>query len=494
MHTCVCCTQIISRLETSDEYVDGAVKVQYLDEDAEQITYGITEFLGAADPAPSHINIVDVDEESSVAIEQKAFVPQVRGELLPLQRKPVTTPSKWEKNVRKFDLTFGDRVDESGEHRVPVCTVKNCSLDCKKLTTEIVQHARSCLREAAIRGPNDVSALLRVYARNSPKVNTPKRIWSHYVRDKVQTGREHFKCGFCKVNPEELSAQARADPTHMFKKTSRKNSKYAACPDYDAGVAFKKQVLATDALEKKRMCYFVPDKDGLQYNVHRPVFQSVFNLGWRALGTCKRNSCSQPRLDGRSGKSGRRPHQELRDRIEHFWLKEVELETSHYDANSTKQFCVNLSSCAHGYITFLAKYFEDKYRECVNAQYFPGITKSIPPSLPKSSIPIMACDCCIQRVKDLSLDVVVCPHVPKYSFFFEVSSKFKLTFKRPGADQCEKCNSLNDKLVMLHAMGRHRDAEALEDRMAHHREAEAKKEQAAHHNRAASFKHLKSGV
>ena len=72
--------------------------------------------------------------------------------------------------------------------------------------------------------------------------------------------------------------------------------------------------------------------------------------------------------------SGRKPYKLLGDKIEKFWIDEVEKEPSHYDSVSTKQRCVEVSSMTHGFLIFLSKHFPSKYRECIDAQYFPDIS------------------------------------------------------------------------------------------------------------------------
>lgn len=112
-----------------------------------------------------------------------------------------------------------------------------------------------------------------------------------------------------------------------------------------------------------------------------------------------------------------------------------------------------MSSCAHGFLIFLAKYFPDKYTQCVQAQYFPGVSKRVPEWLQPADVPIMACSDCISVARDKQLKRIVCPHVPKLGLFTEVAATFKLGFKRPGSDQCEQCNTYNDRIVVLRAMG-----------------------------------------
>lgn len=112
----------------------------------------------------------------------------------------------------------------------------------------------------------------------------------------------------------------------------------------------------------------------------------------------------------------------------------------------------------------MATHFEDKYEECRRVQYFPGLTKRVPESLRPEDVPVIACAECIARSAGEGRQQVVCPHMPKISFFYNVTATFKLVFKRPGSDQCEKYNSLNDRILLLRAQGRLDDADNLEDR------------------------------
>ena len=187
-------------------------------------------------------------------------------------------------------------------------------------------------------------------------------------------------------------------------------------------------------------------------------------------------------IDGRAGNSGRRPHTLLRKRIEKFWLHDVEKEPSHYCSTKGKQWCVGVTSVSHGFLMFLVKYFTDKFNECVAKQYFPGLHKNLPPSLRPHNVPVMACDDCIAAADGNNLAQVVCPHMPKFNFFYEVTRTFNLGFKRPGSDQCEKCNALHDRIVLLRAMGRHDEADGVEDRLSAHEELDS------HHFRAEAFR------
>ena len=480
--------QVEGVFDPCDEFPKGSVRVVYLDKDAERISYDKNVFLQAADIAPQHIHAIDSEEEESVlAIEQKAFVPQPRGELQPLQKKPVFTPTNWKKNIVAFDDTFGGRVNEQDEeYAVPVCEVADCKYDCKRLTEEIVVFARAEYRKASLRGVNERQKFLNAYARPSPKTVSPRRIWSHHVRDNVKPGRENWRCTFCKCNPGVVPASSIADTMHMFKKTKRRSSRFGACPDYDAGIEFKRQIIAKANEDVTRVSYYVPGEYGVQLRVHRSIFRAIFAVGWRRIGPTRRKM-NFNHADGRKGKSGRKPFDVLRDRIDNFWRCDVNLQPSHYDSTSTTQYCVNVSSASHGWLMFMSTNFPDKYNECVRAQYFPGLTRRLPASLQPQDVPIVACDECIASCDQGKQ--VVCPHIPKFSFFKQCTSTFQLVFKRPGSDQCEKCNSLHDRIVVLRALGRQDEADAIEDRLMKHEE-----DLSNHHNNASAFRNAISAL
>ena len=116
--------------------------------------------MANAHPAPSHLDVVDADSASSaITHEQTPFVMKERGELLPLQRKRLSDPSKWIKNQRKFDTTWGNTTfeytDGTLKHMLPSCHVEACLLDCNKITREDVELARSLCEPVANRGINE---------------------------------------------------------------------------------------------------------------------------------------------------------------------------------------------------------------------------------------------------------------------------------------------------------------------------------------------------
>ena len=152
--------------------------------------------------------------------------------------------------------------------------------------------------------------------------------------------------------------------------------------------------------------------------MHRPVFAMIFNLGRRAFMRLQ----SKNLIDGRAGRSGRKQHVDVRVMIDNFWKNEVEHEPSHYNSTSVTQTVTNINSVTHGWLVFLAKHFNDKYNECVSKRYFPGITPRVPSELGAQDVPKIACGDCIARQSNKSQ--VVCPHIPKLSFFKHVTGAF----------------------------------------------------------------------
>ena len=437
-----------------------SVRVQYLDDesDDESIEYTISDFIRSADPAPIHVDLTDVT--SSVSREQPAFQMPDRGELVPLQRKRVRNPASWANHGSTFDTTWGNtfNLEGQGRHVVPECTVKDCDLDCAKITHDVLVHARNKFHTVAKRGVNERRNWLALYIRPKTVRLRDSNIWANYSRRNVKDGRQNWKCSYCKCTPNAPSAAARADTTHRFKKPERRpRSKFASCPDYETGSAFRQKIISTIKSNARQHTYHVPvptDETSIraEYQVHMKVFQHIFNIGQRLKKSCQGRH-SDIKLDGRAGSSGRRPHTQMQERIENFWMHEVDKEPSHYDSLSTKQHCVGVSSSSHGYLIFLARYFPDKYAECVEAQYFPGVSKTAPEWLKPEDVPVMACDVCITLARAKQSKHVVCPHIPKPRFFRMVASRFKLGFKRPGSDQCEECNTYYDRIVLLRAMG-----------------------------------------
>ena len=254
------------------------------------------------------------------------------------------------------------------------------------------------------------------------KTVTDNNIWSNYVRTHVQPGRKNWKCTFCKCNPETVPAECMQDTKHRFKKAKNKRSKTNPCPNFVLGAEFQQRVIWDVRQSAKHHTYHVPAiTANCEYVVHRTVFQQVFNIGDVRLRTCQRNRFVAAG-DGRAGSSGRKPHLHLRAMIDSFWKNDVDKQPSHYDANSTSLICTGVSSATHGYLMFMSKYFPEKYLECVEKQYFPGISNRPPPSLSSEDLPKLSCPACIARSEHNNLTQTVCAHVPKYEFFKDVTS------------------------------------------------------------------------
>ena len=122
-----------------------SVQVQYFDDtDNEPITYRISDFIAAADPAPSHVDVVE-DANASVCQEQPVFEREKKSEILPLQRRKKSSPETWLKSrAVRFDKNkLAKRLmSPVTANTVPKCTTKRCKLDCEKLTVDVVSHAR----------------------------------------------------------------------------------------------------------------------------------------------------------------------------------------------------------------------------------------------------------------------------------------------------------------------------------------------------------------
>ena len=482
---------IVERVHAKDDRWGGSVRVEYADDmdDDDPIEYTVREFLVNAAPAPVHVRPVADDVASSVILEQSVFVPKEREELIPLQRKRISQPKTWKKYARKFQQ-WGMK-DETGVNSVPKCNTPKCELQCAELTPAIVDNARNLFQSSAKRGVDAQFDWFAMYIRpRTAKKVTDSNIWSNYVQRHVRPGRKNWSCTFCKCNPDPVPQECSEDKTHKFKSPPKRprGSRFASCPDFEAGAAFRERVIWDVRQSAKMHTYHVPSlTPSAEYTVHRGVFQQVFNIGRSRL---KKTQVKRflPHVDGRSGSAGRKPHTHLRMMIESFWLNDVDQEPTHYDSTSNTQICTSVSSAAHGYLTFMAKYFQDKYLECVEKQYFPGLSKRMPSSmLPTTEVPKLSCADCIARSSSKGLTQTVCSHIPKYGFFKSVTSTFKLVFKRPGTDQCEKCNSLHDKMVLLRAMGRLDEADDIEERLQRHSE-----DLLNHHTKAAAFRSIMS--
>ena len=215
------------------------------------------------------------------------------------------------------------------KHAFTTCPWPNCSLDCAKLTDDIVSHARNQFIKASKRGINAGKSWLNLYIRPVNKKQTDANIWSNHVRSHTQPGREHWKCTYCKCNPDPPPPASIADTNHKFKAKTRRDSKFAACPVYSSGILFKKSVVADTRSKSTRHRYFVPAPDKKQFEVHLTVFRSVFNVGWKKIMTLQRSRRSNE-VDQRAVSSGRRSYTHLREKIEKFWLEESHLYMKHH--------------------------------------------------------------------------------------------------------------------------------------------------------------------
>ena len=150
---------ILDRLDACEDYAEGSIKVRYFDdkEDDDPITYGIPEFIQVSDPAACHVVDLTGQVQTSVAHEQRKFEMQQREELIPLQKRKVSDPKKWQKNTRTFDNTWGGTFDLHGrkEHVVPECKLSKCKLDCNKINHDAVLYARNQMLKFAGRGLNE---------------------------------------------------------------------------------------------------------------------------------------------------------------------------------------------------------------------------------------------------------------------------------------------------------------------------------------------------
>ena len=340
---------VLERLSDESTKQDS-VRVQYFDDtDDEPITYKISDFISAADPAPIHVDVVE-DANASVCQEQPVFEREKKATILPLQRRKKSRPETW-LNARsgRFDKNklVKKLMSQESSNTVPKCTTKRCKLDCAKLTLDSVAYARKKFYNFAKIGINQQQNWLSFYVRPIARKSSDLQIWSNYVKSNVKPGRKTWSCVYCKCNPDSPADFEITDVKHVFKRVKKRvDSKYAACPYYDAGFEFMHRTIMAVRQNSRHHTYHVPVSDEAEYSVHRSVFGKIFHLGQRALQRCCKNEMM---IDGRAGSSGRKPHQMLRDKIGNFWINDVDKEGSQYDSTSKKQRCVNVSSVAHGW-------------------------------------------------------------------------------------------------------------------------------------------------
>ena len=143
-----------------------------------------------------------------------------------------------ERNKIWHNLGGGTTLDCSGhkKHMLTKCPVQCCLLDCSKITTEIIDTARSMFQSIACRGVNEQNNWLKLYVGKLNVKKSPVRaIWGNHVRKHTLSGRKHWSCAFCKCNPNVAND---TDPAHRFKPTRQLTSKYTSCPNYDGGVVY----------------------------------------------------------------------------------------------------------------------------------------------------------------------------------------------------------------------------------------------------------------
>jgi hypothetical protein len=240
-----------------------------------------------------------------------------RGELMPLEKHKVVKPESWKRNIRSFDDTWNDtfNVQGQGKHAVPECVLSKYKLDCESVDHDVVMHARNRFKAFAQRGVNDKIYWLTGFVRPEIKNSSDGKIWNNFSTKHVRGGRETWRCTFCKCNPNEPSAAARADPQHKFKLEKRRSdSKFSSCPDFSAGTLFRKRVVAEAKALTTRHTYHVPVAKGAELNVHKSVWRAVFNVGERVLKRCTDKNL----IDLRAGRSGRKRYDMLRIKIEQF--------------------------------------------------------------------------------------------------------------------------------------------------------------------------------
>ena len=175
-------------------------------------------------------------------------------------------------------MTWGGTFDESGDglHCIPKCKVKKCNLDCSKVTQSVMKHARALYQSVATRGINEQRNWIALHVRPVANSLSDNAIWGNFVRNNVLPGREHWKCGYCKIS-EDVD-EATADPSHRLKQ-SKKRSKFAACPEFSNGMQCRQAVLNDVRSKPTRHSYHVPASENHQeLQVHRGVFLKIFNI------------------------------------------------------------------------------------------------------------------------------------------------------------------------------------------------------------------------
>ena len=75
-------------------------------------------------------------------------------------------------------------------------------------------HGHNQFKFFAQRGTNEKFFWLSAFVRPVVKKSPDTQVWANFVRKNVRDGRETWSCSFCKCNPNDPSAAARADPKH----------------------------------------------------------------------------------------------------------------------------------------------------------------------------------------------------------------------------------------------------------------------------------------
>ena len=127
----------------------------------------------------------------------------------------------------------------------------------KKISQEVIVYARSSLEAFAKRGFKEKMAWLNLFVRSTSIKISDGKIWANYVRMNVREGRESWSCSYCKCNPNSSADHTIDDETHRFKPKTKhaKYAKYAVCPEFVAGDAFRKQIVGE---LRAKETYFVP--------------------------------------------------------------------------------------------------------------------------------------------------------------------------------------------------------------------------------------------
>ena len=171
-----------------------------------------------------------------------------------------------------------------------------------------MDYVRTLRKSVTERGVNQQCSWLSLHIRPVEIKLTDRSIWGNFVQRNTLDGRQHWKCGYCKTS-DRVDAST-VDINHRFKQSRGKRSKFAACPEYSSGDQLFKTVISDARTKPTRHTYHVPATSGQEYQVHKNVFQAVFNVGIRRLRTCQQKVFAG-KIDGRSGAAGRKSHDDM---------------------------------------------------------------------------------------------------------------------------------------------------------------------------------------